>query len=106
MTTDNVQAMLKKYQSVAEAQCPSLVEKRVSPHVLRHTTAMNLLQADVDPAVIALWLGHSSMETTMKCYITANLGLKEKAMEKVASPDTPYRRYKPEKNILSFLEGL
>ena len=106
MTADAVQASLKKYQQIAMRTCPSLKTKRLSPHVLRHTAAMNLLQADVDPAVIALWLGHSSMETTMKVYIKANLALKEKALKKASSPKSPYRRYKPSGSKLSFLEGL
>ena len=106
MTADTVQCLLKKYQKSAIKCCPSLKEKRLSPHVLRHTTAMNLLQANVDPAVIALWLGHSSLDTTMKVYIKANLALKEKVLGKVSSPKSPYRRYKPSKGEISFLEGL
>lgn len=106
MTPDTVQCLLKKYQQLAAKACPSIMKKRLSPHVLRHTTAMNLLQADVDPAVIALWLGHSSMDTTMKVYIKANLALKEKALGKVSSTKSSYRRYKPSKGEISFLEGL
>lgn len=106
MTTDTVQSLLKKYQKVAVQSCPTLDKKRISPHVLRHTTAMNLLQAGVDSSVIALWLGHSSIETTMKVYIKANLALKEKALMRVSQPKTPYRRYKPSKGELSFLESL
>jgi len=106
MSADNVWSLLKKYQKIAELNCMSLKQKRLSPHVLRHTTAMNLLQSGVDPSVIALWLGHSSMDTTMKCYITANLAMKETSLQKMSPPQTPYQRYKPSSDILSFLEGL
>ena len=76
---DGVQYLLAKHVAKACETCPSLKEKRVSPHVLRHTAAMELLQAGVDHAVIALWLGHESVETT-HIYLQANLALKEKAL--------------------------
>ena len=64
LSSDSVQYLATKYAAVARKNCPSLSQKRVSPHVLRHTAAMELLQAGVDRALIALWLGHESVETT------------------------------------------
>lgn len=71
LSTDGVQAMLNKYVAKAREQCASLRSKRVSPHVLRHSAAMELLQAGVDCSVIALWLGHEAMETTGSIYRSA-----------------------------------
>ncbi len=106
MSADSVQHLLKKYQSIAGESCQALKKKTLSPHVLRHTTAMNLLQAGVDPAVIALWLGHSSMDTTMNEYITASLELKEKSLAKMSTTKTSFKRYQPTNDILSYLEGV
>lgn len=64
LSADAVQHLVRKYVAVARKTCPSLADKRVSPHVLRHTTAMELLQSGVDRTLIALWLGHESVETT------------------------------------------
>jgi site-specific recombinase XerD len=77
LSADAVQDLLAKYRNVAGQGCPSLRKKRVTPHVLRHTLAMDLLQAGVDRSVIALWLGHQSVETT-QIYLDANLALKER----------------------------
>ena len=89
----------------ATCGCPSLKGKRVSPHVIRHGTAMALLQSGVDIAVIALWLGHESIETT-NAYVHANLAMKEKALEKVMPMDTPFRRFRASDSLLAFLESL
>jgi len=64
LSADAVQHLVTKYAAVAQQTCPSLADKRISPHVLRHTTAMELMQAGVDRTLIALWLGHESVETT------------------------------------------
>jgi site-specific recombinase XerD len=85
--------------------CPSLTAKRVSPHVIRHTTAMHLLQAEVDPATIALWLGHESLETT-HVYIQADLTMKERALAKLAPLGPPLRRFKGDDALLRFLATL
>ena len=69
----------------ASATCPDLGRKRVTPHVIRHATAMHLLQACVDIAVIALWLGRESIETTYG-YVEADLEMKERALEKLTAP--------------------
>lgn len=106
MSPDAVQHLLKKYHQIAGEKCLSLKKKIVSPHVLRHTTAMNLLGAGVDPAVIAMWLGHSSMDTTMQEYITANLAIKEKSLAKMDPTKTSFNRYKPASDLLAYLEGI
>jgi integrase/recombinase XerD len=80
-------------------------KKRVTPHVLRHTTAMELLQAGVDRSVIALWLGHESVETT-QIYLDANLALKEDALKKTSPVNASIGRFKPDDQLLSFLRNL
>ena len=75
------------------------------PHVLRHTTAMDLLQEGVDPSVIALWLGHESVETT-QVYLDANLTLKQAVLDKTTPPKGKPGRYRPDDRLLAFLKGL
>lgn len=106
LSADGVQALLNKYVAKAREQCASLRSKRVSPHVLRHSAAMELLQAGVDCSVIALWLGHEAMETTLT-YLHAHLELKESALAKLK----PYERAKAERfrpgdRLLEFLNAL
>ena len=79
--------------------------KRVRRHVLRHSTAMQLLQNGVDRVVIALWLGHESVETT-QMYIHADIQLKEKAMARTRPVKTSNGRYRPADKLLAFLEAL
>jgi len=106
LSADGVQYLLAKYIAVAQHSCPSLNSKRVTPHCLRHTAAMELLQAGVDRSVIALWLGHESVETT-QIYLDANLALKEQALAKTAPANTkPSGRYRPDDTLLAFLKGL
>jgi integrase len=85
--------------------CPALLEKKVSPHVLRHSAAMRLLSAGVDTSVIALWMGHENTATT-QVYIHADLALKERAIARTALQDTTPGRYQPADDILAFLDGL
>ncbi len=105
LTRFAVHLLLRKAVQTASARCPSLKSKRVSPHVIRHGTAMALLQAGVDIAVIAVWLGHESIETT-NVYVHANLAMKEKALAKIQPMDTPFRRFRPDDRLLAFLESL
>jgi site-specific recombinase XerD len=85
--------------------CPHLATKHVTPHVIRHSTAMHLLQAGVDIATIALWLGHESIETT-HVYLQADLAMKEKALEKLATLEGVWKRFQAEDPLLTFLNSL
>jgi site-specific recombinase XerD len=105
LSADAVQGLLAKYRQPACRVCPSLAKKRVTPHVLRHTLAMELLQSGVDLSVIALWLGHESIETT-HIYLDANLALKEKVLAKTAQRDGVWRPFKAEDSLLAFLKSL
>ena len=105
LSHDSVQYLVAKYATSAAISCPTLRKKRVSPHVLRHTTAMELLQAGVDRSVIAFWLGHESVETT-QIYLDANLALKEDALKKTSPLNARVGRFKPDDQLLSFLRDL
>ncbi len=100
-----IHLLLRKAAHQAAFHSGSLKRKRVSPHVVRHGTAMALLQSGVDIAVIALWLGHESIETT-NAYVHANLAIKEKALEKVQPMNTPFRRFHADDHLLAFLESI
>lgn len=105
LSADAVQHLLAKHVATASKSCQTLQHKRVTPHVLRHTAAMELLQAGMDRTVIALWLGHESVETT-QIYLDANLAIKEQALSKVAPLQGKPRRYRPDDQLLAFLKGL
>jgi integrase/recombinase XerD len=105
MTRSGVDKRLQAAVTMARQRCSSLKTKRVSPHVLRHTTAMHLLQSGVDLAVIALWLGHENIETTHG-YLQADIQMKEQALARLQEPNTPAMRFKPSKDILAFLDNL
>jgi integrase/recombinase XerD len=105
LSSDSVQYLVAKYVEHARKECHSLSQKRVSPHVLRHTAAMELLQAGVDRSLIALWLGHESVETT-QIYLDADLALKEKVLAKTTPIKTKRARYRPDDELLSFLKNL
>jgi len=105
LSRDAVERLISKYAAIATISCPSLRSKRVSPHVLRHTTAVALLQAGNDRAVIALWLGHESIETT-QMYLDADLTMKERALARTAPLRAGPGRFRPDDNLLAFLSGL
>ena len=105
LTHDSFDYLLARNLAVARAACPSLGDKRVTPHTLRHSAAMELLHNGVDRATIALWLGHESVETTY-VYLHADLALKERAMARTTPAGTPMRRYEPQDNVLAFLNSL
>jgi integrase/recombinase XerD len=105
LSADAVQRLVNKYAGLAQKACPSLADKRVSPHVLRHTTAMELLQAGVDRALIALWLGHESVETT-QIYLDADLAMKEEILSKTTPIEAKAGRYQATDELLAFLKSL
>lgn len=102
LSRDGIDYLLRRAVASAVASCPSLGAKKVSPHVLRHSTAMHLFQAGVDMAVVALWLGHESLETT-HVYIEADLATKERALNKLAPMPGVPARYRPDDKLLAFL---
>lgn len=105
LSRDGVEYLLAKHVAAAGQVCASLKAKRVSPHVLRHSLAMELLQSGVDRSVIALWLGHESMET-VQVYFHASLTLKEQALAKTRPLKQPPGRYRPSDKLMAFLQGL
>lgn len=105
LSVHGVQYLLNKHRIKASSVCPSLKDKRVTVHRLRHSMAMDLLQEGVDRSVIALWLGHERVETT-QIYLEATLAMKEKALAKVSPPKGRPTRYKPDDQLLTFLNNL
>jgi len=105
LSRDAVEQLVRKYVAMASSRCTTLKGKHVTPHVLRHSAAMQLLQNGVDRTIIALWLGHESVETT-QMYIHADIKLKEQAMEKTKPVTAPSGRYRPTDELLAFLEAL
>ena len=105
LSRDAIEHLINKYTHRAEPTCPSLKHKNVSPHVLRHAAAMDLLHHGVDRSVIALWLGHESVETT-QMYLHADLRLKEKALSRTLPLGAKYGRYRPDDELLAYLESL
>jgi site-specific recombinase XerD len=105
LSPDAVADLLAKHVAVASQTCPSLQQKHVTPHVLRHSMAMELLQAGVDRSVIALWLGHESVETT-QIYLDANLALKEEILAKTTPPNGKPGRYRADDHLMAFLKTL
>lgn len=102
---DGLEYLLQKHLVVARRHCPSLINKRVTFHSLRHSLAMNLLRHGVDRSVIALWLGHEKVETT-SMYLQADMRLKEEALAKTAASKARTTRYRPSDPVLAFLNTL
>lgn len=105
LSHDALQYLLDKHLPTASRQCPSLARKRVTPHVLRHTLAMDLLHNGAGQTVIALWLGHESPETT-SIYLHADMQLKERALAATTSKKVSIPRYRPNDHLMDFLKSL
>jgi integrase/recombinase XerD len=105
LSRDALERRLAKYAALAARACPALAEKRISPHVMRHSAAMRLVNAGVDIATVALWLGHQNVATT-QIYVHADLALKERALARTAPKDIAPGRYRPSDKLLAFLDGL
>ena len=105
LSVHGVQYMLSKHTANAISVCSSLKHKRVTVHLLRHTMALRLLEAGVDRAVIALWLGHESVETT-QIYLEATLAMKKKALAKTVPSQGRPRLFRPGDRLLAFLHSL
>jgi site-specific recombinase XerD len=105
LSRDAVEALVAKHVATATKRCPTLANKTVSPHVLRHTTAVQLLEAGVDRSIIALWLGHESVETT-QIYLDADLAIKERVLDATTPPNIKPGRFRPSDKLLAFLERL
>jgi len=105
MSADAVQRLVAKHAATAARDCPSITSKHVTPHTLRHTAAVALMNAGVDTSVIALWLGHQSAVTT-HIYLHADMTIKQRALARVPAPNTRPGRYRPADDLIDFLERL
>ncbi|MAG57041.1 MAG: integrase [Planctomycetes bacterium] len=105
LSRSGVEQRLRVALKKASEQCPSLATRRISPHTVRHTTAMHLLQSGVDITVIALWLGHEDTATT-HLYVEADLAMKEAALRRIDDPGGKPVRFKAQDRLLAFLEAL
>ncbi len=105
LSRDAIERRVTAHTTTAARECPSLQGKRLTPHVLRHTSAMQLLHAGVDTAVIALWLGHADIRST-QIYLHADLAIKERALARTTPASARRGRYRPPDPLLAFLESL
>jgi site-specific recombinase XerD len=105
LTRDAIARRIAKHAGTAARRCPSLKAKQLTPHVLRHTSAMQLLHAGVDTTLIALWLGHEDVRST-QIYIHADMTIKERTLARSNPPSTTPGRYQPRDRLLAFLESL
>jgi integrase/recombinase XerD len=105
LSRDGIALLVSRHATTASRSCPTLATKTVTPHVLRHTAAMNLLHAGVDTSVIALWLGHESTEAT-QTYLHADMAIKERALARTTPVGVKPGRYRPADALLTFLERL
>jgi len=105
LSRDAIALRVSTHAAIAAGRCPSLLGKRIHPHVLRHSCAMSLLQAGVDTTVIALWLGHAGVRST-DAYVHADMTIKEKALALTTPTSARPGRYRPSDKVLAFLESL
>ncbi|MHB1432200.1 MAG: tyrosine-type recombinase/integrase [Streptosporangiaceae bacterium] len=105
LSRDAVERLVARHAATAAEACPSIGDKHVTPHTLRHSAAMALLKNGVDTSVIALWLGHEGTGTT-QIYLHADMSIKEKALDRVHQPGTAPGRYRPPDALLAFLDNL
>lgn len=105
LSPDAIERLVRKHARTAASNDPSFPPERVHPHVLRHTCAMHLLHSGVDTAVIALWLGHADIRSTTT-YLHADMTIKERALQRMATTDVPAGRYRPTDRLLAFLDSL
>jgi site-specific recombinase XerD len=105
LSADAVERLVRNHATTASRRCPSIRPDKLHPHVLRHSCAMSLLQAGVDTAVIALWLGHADIRST-NVYLHADMTIKQRALDLTTPASTPPGRYRPSDSLLAFLEGL
>jgi site-specific recombinase XerD len=105
MTRSNVAQRLTLAVETAAERLPELRTRSISPHTIRHATAMHLLQSGVDLAVIALWLGHEDPATT-HMYLEADLAMKERALNRLQPLETKSPRYRPPDQLMQFLQSL
>ena len=105
LSRDGIERIVRKYCTIAAETCPSLRDKRVSPHTLRHTAAMYLLRSGTPCTVVALWLGYESVETT-QVYLHADKAIKKQAMDQTRPTDILEGIYKPDDDVMSFLGSL
>lgn len=105
LNPDSVGDLVDRHVDVARERCPAWTARHVTPHTLRHSAAMQLLEAGVETSVIALWLGHEHTQTT-QIYLHGDLTMKERAIARAAPPNTPPGRYRPPDTLLAFLEAL
>ena len=105
LSRDAIARLVAKHAAIAATRCPSIAGKNVTPHTLRHSAAMGLLHAGVDTSVIALWMGHASPEST-QAYLHADMTIKERALQRVAPPNTGPGRYQAPDSLLAYLETL
>lgn len=105
LNSDSVGDLVDRYVAIARQRFPAWSARRVTPHTLRHTAAMQLLAAGVDTSVIALWLGHEHVQTT-QIYLHGDLSMKQRALDRIAPPNTPPGRYRAPDSLIAFLEAL
>ncbi|NMN99018.1 tyrosine-type recombinase/integrase [Antrihabitans stalactiti] len=105
LSTDAVERLVRLHAATAARTCPTIRPEELHPHILRHSCAMSLLQAGVDTAVIALWLGHADLRSTA-IYLHADMTIKQRALDATAPPSITPGRYQPDDKLLAFLESL